>query len=228
MPAPCHPISRVLAGTMLRRLVDSICDRPGETAMTQAAWEDEVVEGVRAFAPRDAVEFMLAGMIVSNYHLMLEATHEAFAGDATVSRGRGNPGIVALERAVTGLLKELRIAQARPLADEARVSAPSVETQPAGAATPKPEAKASPAPRSNPPGRDEPSSRQPAERPAASASNFDQPLIDIPALMETMSQCIELGANRPVSPHPAAALNPVGVPVSTGGVRALAETEPVD
>jgi hypothetical protein len=228
MPAQCYPISRALIGSMLRRLVDSICDRPGETAMSQAAWEDEVAEAVRAFAPRDAVEFMLAGMIVSNYQLMLEATHEAFAGDATVSRGRGNPGIVALERAVTGLLKELRIAQARPLADQAQVSAPGVKTQPAGGATPKPEANAAPAPGPNSPGRDEPSSRQPAERPAAAASNVGRPLIDIPALMETMSQCIELGANRPVSPHPAAALNPVGVPVSTGGVRAGAKTEPVD
>jgi hypothetical protein len=222
MSAPCHPISRALAGAMLRRLVDSICDRPGATAMSQAAWEDEVVDSVVAFGPRDAVEFMLAGMIVSNYQLMLDATHDAFAGGANVPRGRGNPGVIALERAVTGLLKELRIAQTRPLAEETQVSAQQVRTQPADDATPKPETKAA-----SPPRPDEPPSRPPAltpMAPAAMASKFDQTIID------AMKQCTEtLGpaGNSALSAHSGAGLNPGAVSASTARARAGAEREPV-
>jgi hypothetical protein len=214
---------------MLRRLVDSICDRPGETAMSRAALEDEVANGVLAFAPRDAVEFMLAGMIVSNYQLILVATHEAFVGDATVPRGKGNPGVVALERAVTGLLKELRIAQARPLPDLAQVSEPGVKAQPAGGATTKSEAKAAtaPAPVASPPRRDvpPPSRSEPEEEPATPAPIFDQTFID------TMNQCTEalgLGGNRQAPTQPASGRNPAAAPGSLGRLPAGAELEPVD
>ncbi len=119
MTATCHPITQTAAREMLQGVVFAICDRPGETMAQREARAHEVVLSVMAFKPRDPVEIMLAGMAVAHYHLIMDSTHDAFGEPTDIPRGRGNAGVVGLDRALTGFLKEIRIAQTRPLEDAA-------------------------------------------------------------------------------------------------------------
>jgi len=115
MSATCHPIPPAVAQEMLQGVVEAICDRPEETAAQREARALDVVRSVLAFMPRDPVEIMLAGLAVGHYHLILGSLHEAFGAAADGTARRVNSGIAGLDRALTGLLKELRIAQTRPL-----------------------------------------------------------------------------------------------------------------
>ncbi len=130
MTSTCHPISAADAHEMMRGVVHAVCDRPGEAVTRREARAHDVVRSVMAFEPRDAVEIMLAGLAVMHFHLLLASTHEAFGMLATGPSGRANSGIAALDRAMNGFIKELRIAQKRPVVDavpEVRPGAP-VET----------------------------------------------------------------------------------------------------
>ena len=131
MTAICLPIPSTVAQEMVRGVIDAVCDRPGETAAQRDARARDVERSVLAFAPRDPVEFMLAGLAVAHYHLILDSMHDAFGEASRIAVGRTNSGVAGLDRAMTGLLRELRIAQKRPqeeaVAAEAPVEAPELE-----------------------------------------------------------------------------------------------------
>jgi hypothetical protein len=118
---------------MVRGVVDAVCDRPGDTAAQRDARAREVERSVLAFAPRDPVEIMLSGLAVAHYHLILDSMHDAFGEQSKVEVGRTNSRIAGLDRAMTGFLRELRIARKRPLEEavvaEVPVEAPVVERE---------------------------------------------------------------------------------------------------
>jgi hypothetical protein len=118
MPAICHPTSPDVAQYMLQSVVHAVSDRPRETAAQSEARGRDVEKAVAAFRPRDLVENMLSGLVVMHFHLILDATHCALLSESDDPKARGTPGIVALGRAMTGFLRELRIAQNRPLEGE--------------------------------------------------------------------------------------------------------------
>ncbi len=105
-----------VAQSMLLDIVESVCDRPGETAERREARARDVTGSVLAFNPRDPVEIMLAGMVVTHIELIRASAREALLDQKDISRGRAKSSIVALARVVLGLLKELRLAQKRTLA----------------------------------------------------------------------------------------------------------------
>ena len=137
MTATCYPVSQAVAQDMIQGVVHSICDRPGQTVAEREALVRQVVSSVMAFEPRDPVELMLAGMAVANFHRIMDQTHDAFSEAPELPRDRANARIVALERATTGLLKEIRILQNRPLADAVEAPRTDVPAEPVAAPGPK-------------------------------------------------------------------------------------------
>jgi hypothetical protein len=141
MTQTCHPITQAVAQDMLRGLVEAICDRPAQTKAQRDSRSTEVVHSVLAFEPRDPVEMMLAGMVVTHFHLISHAAHEAFGEQPEDVRPRARSGIVALDRAMVGFVKELRTAKTRPMEGAEEVARPDA---PAARAAPEREAAASP------------------------------------------------------------------------------------
>jgi hypothetical protein len=105
----------MVSQTMLQGIVETICDRPGDTAAQRDARSREVVGSVQGFAPRDPVELMLAGMIVMHAHLIHDSVRDMLRGQDDYVRVRAKSAIVALDRGMIGFLRQLRIAQKRPL-----------------------------------------------------------------------------------------------------------------
>jgi hypothetical protein len=154
MTTICHPTSPDVAQYMLQSVVHSVSDRPRETAAQSEARGREVEKAVAAFRPRDLVENMFVGLVVVHFQLILDATHDTFLSRFGDPKARGAPGVVALGRAMTGFLRELRIAQNRPLEgeEEARRDSPG---RPAPGAVAKPEVEIRKPPEPTPePGRE--------------------------------------------------------------------------
>jgi hypothetical protein len=129
-----HPISQAVAHDMLRGLVQSICDRPGQSKAQRDTRSTEVIHTVLAFQPRDPVELMFASMIVAHFHLVLHSAHEAFLESPEDLKPTTRAGIVALDRAMIGFVKELRVARIRPAAGaDATASAAEPATRPESA-----------------------------------------------------------------------------------------------
>jgi hypothetical protein len=124
--------------TMLQGIVASICDRPGDTDAQREARSRDVVDAVQGFEPRDPVELMLAGMAVIHAHLIQDSVHDLVREQDDRLRARGKSTIVALDRAMVGFLKELRIARKRtPAPSDAEERRPNdVPTSDAGPIAP--------------------------------------------------------------------------------------------
>jgi len=134
MTATCYPTPKIVAQEMLQGVVHATCDRQGETPAQRDARSRSVVHSVLAFEPRDPVEVMLAGMVVTHFHLILDSAHDAYDAAPDNRKARINSGINGLGRQMGGFLKELQSAQLRPLAAAA---APSTDA-PAEKPAPKP------------------------------------------------------------------------------------------
>jgi hypothetical protein len=115
MTAICHPATTAVAQDMPAGVVLAICERPGDTPVQREALTHSVVHSVMAFEPRDPVEIMFAGMVVTHFHLILHCAHDAFHEAPRDGKGRGKATIVALDRSMVGFAKELRAAQTRPM-----------------------------------------------------------------------------------------------------------------
>jgi hypothetical protein len=115
MPQPQQQTFAMVSQTMLQGIVETICDRPGDTVAQRDARSREVVGSVQSFAPRDPVELMLAGMVVMHAHLIHDSVRDLLRGRDDQLNARTKSAIVALDRGMIGFLRQLRIAQKRPL-----------------------------------------------------------------------------------------------------------------
>jgi hypothetical protein len=115
MIATQHETQQTVAQAMLQSIVEAICDRPEETAARRDARSRDVVYSVLGFEPRDAVEIMLAGMAVTHAHLIQDSARDVTHGLEGMLKARTKSTVVALDRGMVGFLKELRLAQARPV-----------------------------------------------------------------------------------------------------------------
>ena len=119
--------SGTVAPTMLQGIVETLGDRPGDTTGQREARSRDVVDAVLGFQPRDPVELMLAGMVVTHVHLVQDSAREALHGQDEALKTRTKSTIVALDRGMIGLLKELRVAQGRTIEYWAGVEQPRME-----------------------------------------------------------------------------------------------------
>lgn len=134
MTATCLPLPVSSIHALFQDMGRALCDRPGQTAAEQEARTWCMVHAILGLQPRDGLEFMLSGMATGHFHLILDSMRDVFQGQIDTMKARTKAGIVALDRAMLSLLKELRMSQTRPVAEEARDA-----TRPAAAA---PEARA--------------------------------------------------------------------------------------
>ncbi len=112
---------------MVLSIAEAICDRPGDTAARREARLREIVRTVMAFGPNNPVEIMLAGMAVTHAYLLQDTASSAVREPDETIKGRAKSTVVALSRAMVGVLKELRLFQKRT-AD--RAARPAGERQP--------------------------------------------------------------------------------------------------
>ena len=114
-----HPAPSSVAQYMVGECVQALRDRPGDTLARREARAAAVAEEMMAFQPRDPVEIMLAGMVVTHAALVLDTARDAVAEAAGTVKNRTKSLVVSLDRVMLGFLRELRLARTRPMAGEA-------------------------------------------------------------------------------------------------------------
>jgi hypothetical protein len=123
-----------LTTIVARDIINSLANRPGESAAMAAARAAAARTQIDAFAPRDAVEIMLAGQAVLFQSLAADAAREARAASSADMSRRLRQQIIALGRLHLAVMREIRVrravdARARKAAGAA--SAPAVAGLPA-------------------------------------------------------------------------------------------------
>jgi hypothetical protein len=117
MTAACEPLPKSVAEEMLQVVAQSICDRPGESAAQRDSRTRQMVHSTMGMQPRDGLEYMLSTMLVGHFHLILHSMREVFRGQTDSQSARTKSTIVALDRAMIGMIKEFRVQRTRPLAN---------------------------------------------------------------------------------------------------------------
>jgi hypothetical protein len=116
MTSICHPLPQPVVEEMLQIAARAICHRPGDTAKQRESRTRQMVYSIIGFEPRDALEYMIATMIVGHFHLILDSMHGVFQGQMDSVKAQTKTGVVALDRAMLAYVKELRLIRQRPLA----------------------------------------------------------------------------------------------------------------
>jgi len=127
MTAYCHPMPHQIAEEMLQVVARAICDRPGESPAQRESRTHQMVHSVTGLTPRDGLEYMLSSLVVGHFNLILDSLHEVFAGQADAMKARTKSTIVAFDRAFIGMIRELRLERARPMATWAAEARPGPE-----------------------------------------------------------------------------------------------------
>jgi hypothetical protein len=121
MAASCEPLPRSVAEEMLQVVARAICDRPGESPDQRDSRTRQMVHSTMGMQPRDGLEYMLSTMLVGHFQLILHSMHEVFHGQTESMSARTKSTIVALDRAMIGMIKEFRVERKRPLARRTEV-----------------------------------------------------------------------------------------------------------
>ena len=116
MTATCHPLPPSVAEELLQVTARAICDRPGETVAQRDSRTRQMVHLALAMQPRDGLEYMLSLLAVGHFNLILDSMQEVFLSQTDAMKSKTKSTIVALDRALLGLVKELRLSRTRPAA----------------------------------------------------------------------------------------------------------------
>jgi hypothetical protein len=133
MTATCQPIPQSVAQEMLQVVARAVCDRPGETDAQRESRTRQMVHATLGCEPRDGLEYMLSTLVFAHFNLILDSMRDVFQGQMDSVKQRTKTNIVALDRSMLGLLKELRAERKRPLtrtADDAPPEAIAAQTPP--------------------------------------------------------------------------------------------------
>ena len=152
-----------VAQFMLHGLITSLGRGPDETQQQRALRALEITSSTLAFQPRDPVEMLLAGLVVMHARLIQDTARDLVIGQDRVLITRTKSTLAALDRAVLGFLRELRVAKKRKIDDWAETDPdapmdPTLEapednppTHPAEVIKPRPEPATSAAKPPDPP-----------------------------------------------------------------------------
>ena len=122
-----------VAEDMFHTTARALCQHPDEPQTLTAVRTRQMVHATLALDPRDGLEMMLATLVVGHHGLILDSIKDVHQTQDERTKIRAKSGIVALDRALLGLLREYRLARARPTAAEAADARP---TEPAPAEPP--------------------------------------------------------------------------------------------
>jgi hypothetical protein len=148
MTTVCHLFPRSLAEELLQIVARAICDRPGENAPQRESRTHQMVQSTMGFEPRDGLEYMLATLAVGHFHLLLDSMHDAFQGQVDQLKAKTKTTIVALDRVMLEMIRELRMVRRRPTARSAEDTQYGAADQ-YGAAAAAPSPRPMPAPPNN-------------------------------------------------------------------------------
>ena len=174
----CHPLPAGDAQNLLALVARALCDRPGETPAQGASRTNQLVHTVLGFEPRDGLEFILSTMVFGHFNLILDSMRDVLLDQKDAKKGRTVSGIVALDRAMMSMIRELRAQRERPVAQDLsqpaqpetppRAAEPAPPPAPPPASPPAPPPASPPAPPPAPPSAS-PSAPPPAPRPPKTA-----------------------------------------------------------
>jgi len=167
MIATCQPFPRSAAEEMLQIVARAICDRPGESSAQRESRTNQMVHATLGVEPRDGLEYMLSALVFGHFNLILDSMHDVFLGQVDQMKARTKSTIVALDRSMLALVRELREAGTRPLAKWAR-DAQRAEAAAAEAAKAPPPAEAE-------------TPDEPPPEPIEIAPETNQPVESVPA-----------------------------------------------
>jgi hypothetical protein len=119
MSSPCQPLPQSLAEEMLQVVARAICDRPGDSSTQRDSRTRQMVHSVLGFEPRDGLEYMLSTIAFGHFQLILDSMRDVFHGQTDALKARTKTTIVALDRAMLEMVRELRFSGRRPTARSA-------------------------------------------------------------------------------------------------------------
>ena len=138
MTPHCQPLPRSLAEEMLQVVARAMCDRPADSAAQRESRTRQMVHSTLGFEPRDGLEYMLSTIAFGHFQLILDSMRDVFQGQTDAMKARTKTTIVALDRAMLEMIRELRAVRRRPVARSAEESRRE-ETRPPSAAPLSPE-----------------------------------------------------------------------------------------
>ena len=215
----CHPLPRSVITDLLRVVSHALCERPGDTTPQREARVQNLTHATLGFEPRDGLEYMLSTLMTAHFELILDSMRDVFQGQLDGMKARTKSTIVALDRTMILLLKDLREARTRPLAPWAEAAAreaAEAEARYAGvSATPSEEPAPGEPSMGESPVTDAPSASSPApvSEPAAPRRSAAPSARSTPAPDTTPAQPSARSASMP-GKIPAAAPAPLSVPAS--------------
>jgi hypothetical protein len=116
MIATCQPFPRGAAEEMLQIVARATCDCPGESRAQLESRTNQMVHATMGMEPRDGLEYMVSALLFGHFNLILDSMRDVFQGQTDSMKAKTKSGIVALDRAMLTLVKELREAKQRPVA----------------------------------------------------------------------------------------------------------------
>src|ERR1017187_4451036 len=119
MTPPCQPLPLPVAEEMLQVVTRAICDRPGDNSDQRESRPRQMVHSVLGFEPRDGLEYMLSTIAFGHFLLILDSMREVFQGQTDAMKAKTKTTIVALDRTMLEMIKELRVVRRRPMARSA-------------------------------------------------------------------------------------------------------------
>ncbi len=135
MTPPCQPLPLPVAEEMLQVVTRAICDRPGDNSDQRESRTRQMVHSVLGFEPRDGLEYMLSTIAFGHFLLILDSMRDVFQGQTDAMKAKTKTTIVALDRTMLEMIKELRVVRRRPVSRSAEDARRQEMRPPAAAAT---------------------------------------------------------------------------------------------
>jgi hypothetical protein len=136
MTSPCQPLPLPVAEEMLQVVTRAICDRPGDNSNQRESRTRQMVHSVLGFEPRDGLEYMLSTVAFGHFLLILDSMRDVFQGQADAMKAKTKTTIVALDRTMLEMIKELRVVRRRPVSRSAEDARREQVGPPAASVTP--------------------------------------------------------------------------------------------
>jgi hypothetical protein len=116
MNTHCQPLPSQVAEELLQVVTRAVCDRPADSAQQRESRTRQMIHSVLGFEPRDGLEYMLATIAYGHFQLILDSMRDAFQGQSEVMKAKNKTTIVALDRMMLQMIKELGLVRRRPMA----------------------------------------------------------------------------------------------------------------
>jgi hypothetical protein len=116
MNTHCQPLPSQVAEELLQIVTRAICDRPADSGPQRESRTRQMIHSVLGFEPRDGLEYMLATIAFGHFQLILASMRDVFQGQSDAMKAKTTTTIVALDRMMLEMIKQLSLVRRRPMA----------------------------------------------------------------------------------------------------------------